>query len=67
MKTKCFLLTVHFKQIDTRTYVFSDLHKALECVNYIKRTKPSLRLHLIRKELTREQCEVVLSTGQLPI
>ena len=66
MKIKGFLLTVHFEQIDTRTYLFFNLHKALECVNYIKRTKPSLRINLIRKELTREQCEVVLSTGQLP-
>jgi hypothetical protein len=66
MKIKCFLLTVHFEQIDTRTYLFFNLHNALECVNYIKRTKPSLRINLIRKELTREQCEVVLSTGQLP-
>ena len=66
MKIKCFLLTVHFEQIDTRTYLFFNLHIALECVNDIKRTKPSLRINLIRKELTREQCEVVLSTGQLP-
>ena len=67
MKTKCFLLTVNFEHIPKRTYLFSDMHKAIECVNYIKRTKPSLRLKLIRKELTREQCEAVLSTGQLPI
>lgn len=67
MKTKCFLLTVHFDHIPKRTYVFYTLFEALECVNYIKRTKPSLRINLIRKELTREQCEAVLSTGQLPI
>lgn len=66
MKIKCFLLTVHFEQIDTRTYLFFNLHIALECANYIKRTKPSLRINLIRKELTREQCEAVLSTGNAP-
>lgn len=67
MKTKCFLLTVHFEHIPKRTYVFYTMFAALECVNYIKRTKPSLRINLIRKELTREQCEAVLRTGQLPI
>lgn len=67
MKIKCFLLTVHFEHIDTRTYLFFDLHKALEIVNYIKRTKPSLRINLIRKGLTKEQCEAVLSTWQRPI
>lgn len=66
MKINCFLLTVHFEQIDTRTYLFFNLHIALECVDYIKRTKPSLRINLIRKELTREQCEAVLSTGNAP-
>lgn len=67
MKTKCFLLTVRFEHIPKKTYLFFDLHNAIECVNYIKRTKPSLRINLIRKELTKEQCEVVLSTRQLPI
>lgn len=67
MKTKCFLMTVHFEHILKHTYLFYDLHPAIECVNYIKRTKPSLRINLIRKELTKEQCEVVLSTGQLLI
>lgn len=67
MKTKCFLLTVHFEHIDKRTYLFFNLRTALECVNYIKRTKPSLRINLIGKELTNEQCEAVLSTGQRPI
>ena len=67
MKTKCFLLTVHFEHIPKHTYLFFDMHNVIECVNYIKRTKPSLRITLIRKELTREQCEAVLSTGQLPI
>lgn len=67
MKTKCFLLTVHFEHIPKHTYLFFDMPIVIECVNYIKRTKPSLRINLIRKELTREQCEAVLSTGQLPI
>ena len=66
MKTKCFLLTVHWEYIPKYTYLFYDLHPAIECVNYIKRAKPSLRINLIRKELTKEQCEAVLSTGQLP-
>lgn len=67
MKTKCFLLTVHFEHIPKRTYLFFGMHTVFKCVNYIKRIKPSLRINLIRKELTREQCEAVLSTGQLPI
>lgn len=67
MKTKCFLMTVHFEQIPKKTYLFFDLHTALDSVNYIKRTKSRLRINLIRKELTKEQCEAVLSTGQLPI
>ena len=66
MKTKCFLLTVHFEHIPKKTYLFFYLHNAIECVNYIKRTEPSLRINLIRKELTKEQCEAVLSTGNLP-
>lgn len=67
MKTKCFLMTVHFEHIPKKTYLFFDLHTALDSVNYIKRIKPRLRINLIRKELTKEQCEAVLSTGQLPI
>lgn len=67
MKTKCFLLTVHFEHIPKRTYLFYNLRPALECIDVIKRTKPSLRINLIRKELTKEQCEVVLSTMQVPI
>lgn len=66
MKTNVFLLTVHYEDIPKRTYLFVKLHYALECVNYIKRVKPSLRINLIRKELSIEQCEVVLSTGKLP-
>lgn len=66
MKTKCFLMTVHFEHIPKKTYLFFDLHTALDFVNYIKRTKPRLRINLIIKEMTREQCEAVLSTGQLP-
>lgn len=65
MKTKCFLLTVHFEHIPKHTYLFYDLHHAIECINYIK-SNPSLRINLIRKELTHEQCEAVLSTSQLP-
>lgn len=66
MKTKCFLLTVHFEYIPKHTYLFYNLLNAIKCADYIKRTKPSLRISLIRKELTKEQCEAVLSTGQLP-
>lgn len=66
MKTKCFLLTVYFEHIPKRTYLFFDLRTALESLDIIKRTKPNLRTTLIRKELTKEQCEAVLSTGQLP-
>lgn len=66
MKTKCFLLTVHFEHIPKHTYLFYNLHPAIECINHIKSTKPSLRINLIRKELTHEQCEAVLSTGKLP-
>lgn len=66
MKTKAFFLTVHFEYIPEKTYLFYTLQTALECVDYIKRKKPNLRINLIRKELTKEQCEVVLSTGKLP-
>ena len=66
MTANRWLLTVHWNHIPKYTYLFYDLHLAIECINYIKCTKPSLRITLIRKELTKEQCEAVLSTGQLP-
>ena len=66
MTANRWLLTVHWEHIPTTTYLFYDLHSAIKCVNYIKRIKPRLRINLIRKELTKEQCEAVLSTGQLP-
>lgn len=61
------LVTVHYKYRPKTTYLFSDLHVAIQCIAIAKSKKPNLRINLIRKELTKEQCEVVLSTGQLPI
>ena len=61
------LLTVHYKYQPKTTYLFFGIISALQCAAIIKQTHPDVRINLIRKELTREQCEVVLSTGQLPI
>jgi hypothetical protein len=61
------LVTVHYKYRPKTTYLFSDLHVALQCIAIAKRKKPGLRINLIRKELSREQCEAVLRTGQRPI
>ena len=61
-----YLLTVHYKNIPNTTYMFSHLRSALEGAAIIKKLNPDLRINLIRKELTPEQCEAVLSTGNLP-
>ena len=67
MSGSMWLVTVQYKHRPKTTYLFPDLHVALECIAIAKRKKPKLRINLIRKELTHEQCGVVLSTGQLPI
>lgn len=66
MSSNMWLVTVHYKYLPKTTYLFSDLRVALKCIAIAKQRKPDLRINLIRKELTKEQCEVVLSTGQLP-
>ena len=60
------LLTVHYENIPKTIYMFSHLRSALEGAAIIKKLNPDLRINLIRKELTHEQCEAVLSTGNLP-
>lgn len=60
------LLTVHYEYIPKSTYLFVHLLFALEAAAMVKQSHPDLRINLIRKELTPEQCEVVLSTGNLP-
>lgn len=66
MRSNRYLLTVHYNNIPKTTYMFFHLLSALEGAAIIKRINPDLRINLIRKELTSEQCEVVLSTGNLP-
>lgn len=66
MSSNRYLLTVHYKNIPNTTYMFFHLLSALEAAAMVKQSHPDLRINLIRKELTKEQCEVVLSTGQLP-
>ena len=61
-----YLLTVHYKNIPNTTYMFFHLRSALEAAEMVKKSHPDLRINLIRKELTPEQCEAVLSTGNLP-
>lgn len=60
------LLTVHYKYRPKTTYLFFGIAPALQCAAIIKQTHPDTRINLIRKELTREQCEAVLSTGNVP-
>lgn len=60
------LLTVHYEYIPKSTYLFVHLLSALEAAAMVKKSHPDLRINLIRKELTNEQCEAVLSTGKLP-
>ena len=61
-----YLLTVHHKFFPKETYMFSHLHYALKAAAGIKLLNPDCRINLIRKELTTEQCEAVLITGNLP-
>lgn len=66
MSSNRYLLTVHYDGIPETTYMFFHLRSALEGAAIIKKLNPNLRINLIRKELTPEQCESVLSTGNLP-
>lgn len=61
-----YLLSVHWKYFPKNTFMFVHLLPALEVAEMIKKSHPDLRINLIRKELTTEQCEAVLSTGNLP-
>lgn len=61
-----YLLTVHYTYRPKTTYLFFSLRPALQCAAIIKQTHPDTRISLVRKELTREQCEAVLSTGNVP-
>lgn len=66
MSSNRYLLTVHWDYITKSTYLFAHLATALDCAAIVKKSHPDLRINLIRKELTTEQCEAVLSTGNLP-
>ena len=66
MSSNRYLLTVHYDGIPETTYMFFHLSSAMEGAAIIKKLNPNLRINLIRKELTPEQCEAVLSTGNLP-
>ena len=61
------LLTVHYTYRPKTTYLFFSLAAAMQCAAMLRQLYPGIRINLIRKELTKEQCEAVLSTGQLPI
>ena len=66
MGSNRYLLTVYYDGIPKTTYMFFHLRSALEGASVVKKLNPDLRINLIRKELTTEQCEAVLSTGNLP-
>lgn len=66
MTANRWLLTVYWEHIPKTTYIFATLCQALQSADIVKRTRPYVKITLIRKELTHEQCEDVLSTGQLP-
>lgn len=66
MTANRWLLTVYWEHIPKTTYLFATLCLALQSADIVKRTRPHVKITLIRKELTHEQCEAVLSTGQLP-
>ena len=66
MSSNRYLLTVHWDYIPKTTYMFVHLLSALKAAAMVKQSHPDTRINLIRKELTPEQCEVVLSTGNLP-
>lgn len=67
MTANRWLLTVHWKHNPTTTYLFFTLRSALQSAYFLKGRHPNMKITLKRKELTDEQCEVVLSTGQIPI
>ena len=66
MNANRWLLTVHWKYIPKTTYMFIHMATALDCAALVKKSHPDTRINLIRKELTPEQCEAVLSMGNLP-
>ena len=66
MSCNRYLLTVHWKYFPKSTFVLVDLLSALEVAEMVKKSHPDLRINLIRKELTPEECEAVLITGNLP-
>ena len=66
MSSNRWLLTVHWEYIPKTTYLFVHLATALDFAAILKKLDPDLRINLIRKELTPEQCEAVLSTGNVP-
>ena len=66
MTANRWLLTVYWKHKPTTTYLFVTLRSALQGAYFVKGSHPNMKITLIRKEMTREQCEAVLSTGQLP-
>ena len=66
MSSNRYLLTVHWDYSPKTTYMFVHLLSALEAAEMVKKSHQDLRINLIRKELTPEQCEAVLSTGNLP-
>lgn len=66
MSSNRYFLTVHYDGIPKTTYMFFHLRSALAGAAMIKKLYPDLRINLIRKELTPEECEAVLSTGNLP-
>ena len=66
MSSNRYLLTVHYNIIPKTTYMFFQLHYALKAAACLKQSQPDLRINLIRKELTPEECEAVLITGNLP-
>lgn len=66
MLYKRWLLTVYWEDIPKTTYMFDSLFKALQAAALVKKSHPDICINLIGKELTNEQCQAVLSTGQLP-
>ena len=66
MKSNVWLLTVNWRFLPKTTYIFDDLYVALKNAFYVRKRHKKIRMTLVRKELTKEQCEAVLSTGQLP-
>ena len=65
MSSNEYLLTVHWDYIPKTTYMFFHLLSALKAAEIVKKSHPDIRINLIRKELTPEQCEAVMSTGNV--